>query len=46
VGTIVRLLATNRRRAASVDDKFKVEDWFLDAGFVEAVLVAFDDGND
>jgi hypothetical protein len=46
--TIVRLLvAANRRRAASVDGKNKVEDWFHDTDFVEqAVLVAFDDGND
>jgi hypothetical protein len=46
LGNIVRLLATNGRRAASVDSKFKVEDRFLDAGFVKAVPVAFDDGND
>ncbi len=38
--------AADSRGSAGINGKFKVEDWFLDAGFVEAVLVAFDDGND
>ena len=39
-------LAANRRRATSVDGKFKVEDGFLHTSFVKAVPVALDDGND
>ncbi len=46
VGTVVRFLAADRRRGASVDGKFKIENWKSDASGIETVPMRLDDRDD
>jgi hypothetical protein len=45
VGSIMGFFTTDRRRATSIDSKFKVENWVLDASRIKTVPMGLDDGN-